>query len=124
MTILWLSTDLVLFFNQYVNPIALGAIQWKYYIVYTVWLAFELFIVWKFYIETRNTPLEEIVKYFDGDAALVGGVAAKEKSRQLAAEIDLDIPTVPRTGGSDPEKDDVGVIREDELRQQEQPDEL
>ena len=48
------------FFNQYVNPIALDAIGWKYYIVYCVWLAVELAVVWFFYIETRNTPLEEV----------------------------------------------------------------
>jgi len=94
MTILFLAVDLALFFNQYVNPIALKAIQWKYYIVYVVWLAFELAVVWKFYIETRNTPLEEIVKHFDGESAVLGGNAATEKSRALAAEIDIDVPTV------------------------------
>jgi len=54
-----------------------------------VWLLFELFIVWKFYIETRNTPLEEIVKHFDGESAILGGDVATEKSRQLVAEIEL-----------------------------------
>lgn len=49
----------------------------------------ELVVVWFFYIETRNTPLEEIAKYFDGDAAIVGGAAGTEKSRQLAAEAGL-----------------------------------
>jgi len=39
------------FFNQYVNPVALGALGWKYYIVYDCWIAFELFIVYMFYIE-------------------------------------------------------------------------
>jgi hypothetical protein len=33
--------SLSLVFNQFVNPVALAAIQWRYYIVYTVWLAFE-----------------------------------------------------------------------------------
>ncbi|PMD40051.1 MFS general substrate transporter [Hyaloscypha variabilis F] len=51
-------------------------------ICYCVWLVFELFIVWKFHIETRNTPLEEIVKHFDGEGAIIGGDAAYEKSRQ------------------------------------------
>jgi hypothetical protein len=87
MTVLFLAVDLALFFNQYVNPIAMAAINWKYYIVYTVWLAFEFAVVWKFYIETRNTPLEEIVKYFDGEGAIIGGEAANEKSRQLESEI-------------------------------------
>jgi hypothetical protein len=90
-----------LFFNQYVNPIALSHLKWKYYIFYDVWLLFELFIVWKFYIETRNTPLEEIVKHFDGDAAILGGMAANEKSRQLAAEIDLGSPAPIQTTAED-----------------------
>jgi len=89
MTVLFLAVDLALFFNSYVNPIALGALSWKYYIVYVCWLAFELAVVWKFYIETRNTPLEEIVKHFDGDSALLGGDVANEKSRQLVDELDL-----------------------------------
>lgn len=87
MTLMFLCVDIALFFNQYVNPIALKHIGWKYYIVYCVWLAVELATVWKFYIETRNTPLEEIAKHFDGDAAVVGGAAATEKGRVLASEL-------------------------------------
>jgi hypothetical protein len=55
------------FFNQYINPIALENFGWKYYIFHCVWLGVELTVVWFFYIETRNTPLEEIAKYFDGE---------------------------------------------------------
>ncbi|GMF89408.1 unnamed protein product [Aspergillus oryzae] len=73
-----------IFFNQYINPIALDNIGWKYYIFYCVWLGFELVVVWFFYIETRNTPLEEIARYFDGETAMVGGAAATEKARELA----------------------------------------
>lgn len=83
---MFLAVDLALFFNSYVNPVALNALDWKYYIVYDVWLAFELLVVWRYYIETRNTPLEEIVKYFDGEEALLGGDLATEKSRQLLVE--------------------------------------
>lgn len=64
------------------------------------WLAVELVVVWKFYIETRNTPLEEIAKYFDGDAALVGGEAATEKGRVLAAEMQLDEVTDKKDGAT------------------------
>ncbi|KAE8380318.1 hexose transporter protein [Aspergillus bertholletiae] len=84
MTMVWLCIDAALFFNQYINPIALDNIGWKYYIFYCVWLAFELVVVWFFYIETRNTPLEEIARYFDGETAMVGGAAATEKARELA----------------------------------------
>ncbi|OQO08961.1 hypothetical protein B0A48_05851 [Cryoendolithus antarcticus] len=87
MTAMFLMVDIALFFNQYVNPIALDHIGWRYYIVYDAFLAFELFIVYWFYIETRYTPLEEIAKHFDGDNALVGGAAANQKSKELAAEM-------------------------------------
>jgi len=90
MTLMFLMVDIALFFNQYVNPIALDAITWKYYIVYCVWLAVELTVVWFYYIETKNTPLEEIAKHFDGEAALVGGHAATEKGRVLAEEMHLE----------------------------------
>lgn len=86
MTILFLCVDAALFFNSYVNPVALDALNWKYYIVYDVWLAVELVVVYTFFIETRNTPLEEIVKYFDGDAALLGGDLATEKARHYLVE--------------------------------------
>lgn len=106
MTLMFLMVDIALFFNQYVNPIALNHIHWKYYIVYCCWLAVELAVVWKFYIETRNTPLEEIAKYFDGDAAIVGGAVATEKGKVLAAEM----------GGLEgTEEKDAGVIEHREL---------
>ncbi|KAJ5110654.1 hexose transporter protein [Penicillium argentinense] len=86
LTIMFFCVDLSLWFNQYVNPIALLKIEWKYYIVYCVFLLFEIFIVWKYYIETKEIPLEEIVKKFDGDRAILGGAAASEKINQLSEQ--------------------------------------
>lgn len=62
--------SLALIFNQYVNPIALDALSWKYYIVYVCWLAFEFVFLWFFLIETKNRTLEETAALFDGDDAL------------------------------------------------------
>ncbi|KAL3491900.1 general substrate transporter [Aspergillus germanicus] len=90
MTVMWFCVDAALFFNQYVNPIALDNLGWKYYIFYCVWLGVELTVVWFFYVETRNTPLEEIAKFFDGDAAMVGGAGGTEKARELAAVIHVE----------------------------------
>lgn len=59
-----------LFFNQYVNAIALEALAWKYYIFYCAFLLFEVGIIYLFIVETRYTPLEEIAKFFDGDNAI------------------------------------------------------
>lgn len=76
----WLNfcVTLALFFNQYVNGIALDALAWKYYLFYCVFLAFEVGIIYFFLVETRYTPLEEIAKFFDGEAADLGEMAVKE----------------------------------------------
>ena len=68
----------------------MGNISWRYYIVYCVWLAVELVVVYFFYIEPKNTPLEEIAKHIDGEDALVGGQAATEKGRKLADGLGLE----------------------------------
>ncbi|KAJ5198249.1 hexose transporter protein [Penicillium cinerascens] len=86
LTLMFFCVDLSLWFNQYVNPVALDAIHWKYYLVYCVFLVFEIIIVWKFYLETKGIPLEEIVKKFDGDTAILGGAAASEKVQQLTGQ--------------------------------------
>ncbi|EPT00583.1 hypothetical protein FOMPIDRAFT_1049619 [Fomitopsis schrenkii] len=75
--------SLALIFNQYVNPIALQNIQWKYYIFYCCWLFFQLVFCYLFIIETKNRTLEETAALFDGEdisARVIegGGVQADE----------------------------------------------
>lgn len=53
-------------FNQYTNPIAWDALNWKYYIVYTVWIAFEFAYMWLYCVETKGLTLEECAVLFDG----------------------------------------------------------
>lgn len=43
-------------FNQFVNPWALEAISWWYYVVYCGWLVFELVFVFFFIVETKGEP--------------------------------------------------------------------
>ncbi|KAJ8586123.1 general substrate transporter [Rhizopogon salebrosus TDB-379] len=62
--------SLSLIFNQYLNPIALDALQWKYYLVYLFWLCFELVFCYIFIIETKNHTLEETAAIFDGDEGM------------------------------------------------------
>ncbi|KAK4898831.1 hypothetical protein LTR27_003562 [Elasticomyces elasticus] len=90
MTLMFLMVDIALFFNQYVNPVAIDGIGWKYYIVYCGWLAIEFAVVYFLYVETRYTPLEEITRHFDGENAVLGGPVATEKGRALAMELGLD----------------------------------
>jgi len=54
-------------FNQFVNPWALNAIGWKYYLIYCAWLAVELVFVLVFIVETKGRTLEETAALFDGE---------------------------------------------------------
>lgn len=88
-TIASLTILIALFFNQFVNPIALDEIQWRYYIFYCCFLLFEVWYIWKYMIETRYTPLEEVARYFDGDEADVRDVtnAQVEKGQMEEGEV-------------------------------------
>ncbi|KAF8183951.1 hypothetical protein BJ912DRAFT_539565 [Pholiota molesta] len=73
-------------FNQFVNPWALQAISWWYYVVYCGWLIFELVFVVFFIVETKGRTLEETAALFDGDEQpldliAMGGVAADMSMR-------------------------------------------
>ncbi|KAJ7126979.1 general substrate transporter [Mycena epipterygia] len=68
-------------FNQFVNPWAIGAIGWFYYLAYLGWLAVELVFIWFYIVETKGRTLEETATLFDGeqqgnDLAHMGGEAA------------------------------------------------
>jgi len=72
--VMQLCVSASLVFNQYVNPIAMDALDWKYYIVYTCWIAFEFCYLYWAVVETkgkdgRARPLEEIAQLFDGEQA-------------------------------------------------------
>ncbi|RDW57480.1 MFS transporter-7 [Coleophoma cylindrospora] len=59
--------------NQYVNPIGLAHLAWKFYFVYIVILVIEVLCIWFFFVETSGPTLEEIATLFDGNDANVGG---------------------------------------------------
>lgn len=73
------------FFNQFVNPIALDAIAWKFYFVYVGLLAVFFFIIWFVFPETKGHTLEEIAVIFDGPSA------ETETRRDLAAIMSADM---------------------------------
>ncbi|KAH6952442.1 general substrate transporter [Ilyonectria sp. MPI-CAGE-AT-0026] len=65
------STKAAVFVNQFVNPIGLENIGWKYYIVYVAILAVECCIAYGWFVETKGKALEEIAVLFDGKDASV-----------------------------------------------------
>jgi hypothetical protein len=69
--VLSMSTQIAVFFNIFVNPIALEAINWKYYIVFVVLLLVITATCYFTYPETRGRSLEEMAVIFDKETAAV-----------------------------------------------------
>lgn len=61
-----LTTRFAVFFNTYVNPIAMDRIGWKYYLVYCGWILVEIATVYLLFPETHNRTLEELSFMFEG----------------------------------------------------------
>lgn len=72
MALVSISTYIAIFFNTFVNPIALDSIAWKYYIVFAVILAVITITVYLFYPETKGHSLEQMAVVFDGYKSLDG----------------------------------------------------
>ncbi|KAL4805416.1 general substrate transporter [Aspergillus unguis] len=56
-------------YKQYVNPLGLEALGWKFYFVYVAILVIECAVIYFYFVETRGPTLEEIALLFDGDQA-------------------------------------------------------
>lgn len=81
LTLCFVFTALSGIFNQYVNPIGLLNLEWKYYFVYIVVLVVECLVIYFFFVETRGPTLEEIALLFDGKDANVAVEPVSEKSQ-------------------------------------------
>lgn len=66
----YVTTVSAIFFNTFVNPIALDAIGWKYYIVFIVFIILYGITAYFWYPETKGLTLERIAIIFDGDEAV------------------------------------------------------
>lgn len=67
--------------NQYINPIGLRTLQWRFYFVYIAFLIIEIICIHFLFVETKGPTLEEIAVIFDGEDAKVSqamDVAEKE----------------------------------------------
>ncbi|CAD6576391.1 MAG: hypothetical protein CYPHOPRED_005987 [Cyphobasidiales sp. Tagirdzhanova-0007] len=89
MAIYTVVTNAGALFNALVNPVALAAIGWKYYLMFIVLDVCELAIAYFLIIETKGFTLEEIAGLFDGPTApaleagfVATGLKANEDMRQ------------------------------------------
>ncbi|VUC30240.1 unnamed protein product [Clonostachys rosea] len=81
LTLCFFFTSLSGVFNQWVNPLGLEALHWKFYFVYIAVLVIECLVIYFFFVETRGPTLEEIAVLFDGkeSAAALGKIQANSK---------------------------------------------
>lgn len=92
------ATKAAVFVNQYVNPIGLENLGWRFYIVYVAVLAVESLIAYGWFIETKGKALEEIAVIFDGEESNVAHnqhVLGKMMGEEPAT---VEAETVARTG--------------------------
>lgn len=89
--------------NQYLNPVALAALAWKYYFVYIGCLISFVAIIWLLFPETKGRSLEEIAEVFDGPAA--------ETEAHRRASVAASVATLEGLKGAS------GMITETELRE-------
>jgi hypothetical protein len=92
MSVLVFSNKLALLFNQFVNPIGMDNLGWKYYLVYVGRLLVEIAVFYFFYPETRGSSLETVAEIFDGpgSTALTSEIKLKEDVRheeKVGAEV-------------------------------------
>lgn len=77
--IMQLTMNVVQAYNGFVNPIAMEAIEWKYYIVYCCILAVELGIIYLFFPETSGYTLEEVCKVFGDEPETLQAIGVTEQ---------------------------------------------
>ncbi|ORY58869.1 general substrate transporter [Pseudomassariella vexata] len=87
LTVTWVASITAIFFNTFVNPIALATIGWKYYIVFVVVLLVMLVTVYFWYPETGGRSLEQIATIFDGEDAGVPDMQRVEFSGKEDVEM-------------------------------------
>lgn len=66
-TLYQMCTNGWILFNNYVNNLGMDAIQWRYYIVFCVWLSIQAMIIYFFFPETFGLGLEEMAQVFGED---------------------------------------------------------
>lgn len=87
-------SSVALITGQFVNPIALKAIGWMYYIVFCVILSILFLLIWFLFPETKGRTLEEVAEIFDGTR--VSALVAERKASTSARHEEKSIGTTLR----------------------------
>lgn len=82
-----MSTICAAFFNIFVNPIALEAIAWKYYLVFIAVLLLFGVTAYFVYPETKGYTLEQVAIIFDGPTRPVGDIETEPESVVITQDL-------------------------------------
>lgn len=89
LSILIFANKAALFFNQFVNPIGMDSLGWKYYLVYVGWLVVEIVVFWLLYPETKGYTLETIHQAFGED--IMDDVPEEKAFSQKEGRVSVDM---------------------------------
>lgn len=64
-SVFWVTQAVAICFNQFVNPVALDRIAWRYYLVYVAVLVLVILFMLLYVPETKGLSLEEVGKIYD-----------------------------------------------------------
>ncbi|ORX46983.1 general substrate transporter [Hesseltinella vesiculosa] len=81
-TIFQVMSQAIGLYNSFVNPIAMGAISWNYYIVFLCVLSVQVVFVYFYFPEVQGYSLEEVALIFDGDEAPGLGHVVREEGHE------------------------------------------
>lgn len=79
-----LTTDsMACFFNQYINPVAFAAIQWRYFTVYLGFLILFLATIYFLFPETKGLSLEQVAQIFEKEKTYDAETPTSAVSQEL-----------------------------------------
>ncbi|KAG9258174.1 general substrate transporter [Emericellopsis atlantica] len=73
--------------NQYAWPVSMDKIGWKTYIVFTIWDAVQVMVVYLLLPETKGRTLEELDEIFEADRPVKMSTARKELAFTRAGDV-------------------------------------
>ncbi|KAK6584387.1 hypothetical protein PZA11_002611 [Diplocarpon coronariae] len=81
----WAGTGTLV--NQFGFPVTMPDIEWKKYIVFTVWCLIQAALIYYFIPETKNRTLEELDEIFGADNLMKASIAKKKLELDQNANI-------------------------------------